>query len=184
MGQTTIQQEPRLDDHPAAPTPSIMRRSLGFCYRGFSLLELMIVISAISLMAAFALPTYNGYVDSARVSTAVADIGRISIEVERFVTNNDGAYPATLAEIGLADMRDPWDNPYQYLRIAGAVGKDGKVGDAQVRKDKNLKPLNTDFDLYSLGADGDSKIPLTAKASRDDILRANNGNFLGLAEDY
>ena len=53
-----------------------------------------------------------------------------------------------------------------------------------VRKDKNLHPLNTDFDLYSLGRDGDSKLPLTAATSRDDILRANNGAFIGRAENY
>ena len=53
-----------------------------------------------------------------------------------------------------------------------------------VRKDKNLVPINTDFDLYSLGKDGLSAGPLTAKDSRDDIVRANNGAFIGRAEDY
>jgi general secretion pathway protein G len=35
-----------------------------------------------------------------------------------------------------------------------------------------------------MGKDGDSKAPLTAKASRDDIIRANNSAFIGLATDY
>lgn len=52
------------------------------------------------------------------------------------------------------------------------------------RKDKSLHPLNTDYDLYSMGPDGRSVSPLTAKASRDDIIRANNGGFIGVAEDY
>ena len=51
-------------------------------------------------------------------------------------------------------------------------------------KDSALAPLNTDFDLYSVGPDGDSRLPLTAAASRDDILRANNGAFIGRAENY
>jgi len=38
--------------------------------------------------------------------------------------------------------------------------------------------------LYSRGKDGDSSGPLSAKASRDDIVRANNGGFIGLGEDY
>jgi len=50
-------------------------------------------------------------------------------------------------------------------------------------KVRKLNPLNTDFDLYSMGSDGDSKGPLSAKASRDDIVRANNGDFIGRSED-
>ena len=53
-----------------------------------------------------------------------------------------------------------------------------------MRKDKKLVPLNSDYDLYSMGPDGESKPPLTAKASKDDIVRANDGEFVGLAERY
>jgi general secretion pathway protein G len=35
-----------------------------------------------------------------------------------------------------------------------------------------------------MGKDGKSQSPLTAKASRDDIIRANNGQYVGLAADY
>jgi general secretion pathway protein G len=35
-----------------------------------------------------------------------------------------------------------------------------------------------------MGKDGDSVSPLKAKASRDDILRANDGAFVGLAATY
>ena len=35
-----------------------------------------------------------------------------------------------------------------------------------------------------MGKDGASIGPLTAKASLDDIVRANNGQFIGLAADY
>ncbi|MCP5251868.1 MAG: hypothetical protein H6939_09135 [Burkholderiales bacterium] len=45
-------------------------------------------------------------------------------------------------------------------------------------------PINSDYDLYSMGKDGASVSPLTAKASRDDIIRANNGRFIGRAADY
>jgi general secretion pathway protein G len=77
-------------------------------------------------------------------------------------------------------MRDAWGNPYEYLRIAGP----SPPNRGQLRKDKNLVPINSDFDLYSMGPDGDSKKPLTAKASRDDIIRAADGAFVGAAEDY
>lgn len=52
------------------------------------------------------------------------------------------------------------------------------------RKDKNLHPINSDYDLYSVGHDGESVEPLTAKKSHDDIIRANNGDFIGYAENY
>ena len=39
------------------------------------------------------------------------------------------------------------------------------------------------FDLYSKGKDGASVSPLTAKMSRDDIVRAYNGKYIGLAAD-
>ncbi len=57
-------------------------------------------------------------------------------------------------------------------------------GVGKARKNKSLVPLNTDFDLYSMGPDGKSKPPLTVKVSDDDIIRANDGRFIGIAKDY
>ena len=42
----------------------------------------------------------------------------------------------------------------------------------------------TDHDLYSMGLDEKTKLPLTAKDARDDIVRAGNGGFLGLAANH
>ena len=50
--------------------------------------------------------------------------------------------------------------------------------------DLSLHPINTDFDLCSVGKDGKSAAPLTAKISQDDIIRANNGGYVGLASNY
>ena len=47
------------------------------------------------------------------------------------------------------------------------------------RKDHSLVPVNSDYDLYSMGPDGDSQAPFTAQASRDDIVRASNGGYIG-----
>jgi hypothetical protein len=60
----------------------------------------------------------------------------------------------------------------------------GGGGKVQCRKDHNLHPINTDFDLYSMGPDGQSEAALTAKASRDDIIRASDGAFIGKASNY
>jgi general secretion pathway protein G len=53
-----------------------------------------------------------------------------------------------------------------------------------MRKDRFLVPINTFFDLYSMGKDGQSVSPLTAQASRDDVIWANDGAFIGRASDY
>ena len=52
------------------------------------------------------------------------------------------------------------------------------------RKDRFLHPLNSTYDLYSVGKDGKTVAALTAKASKDDIIRANDGGFIGLAVKY
>jgi general secretion pathway protein G len=72
---------------------------------------------------------------------------------------------------------DPWGQPYQYYNIA-ANGKGG------ARKDKALNPLNSDFDLYSVGPDGLTKSQVSNKDSLDDVIRANNGGFIGNASDF
>lgn len=144
--------------------------------RGFTLLELLLTLALAALLAAFAIPAYRGYVERVRESQAIADIGSLQLSLYNWDLLND-AFPPTLAAAGLDGLRDPWDRPYVYLNMALAGVND-------VRKDKNLHPLNTDFDLYSLGPDGESRLPLTAGPSRDDILRANNGAFIGRAENY
>ena len=53
-----------------------------------------------------------------------------------------------------------------------------------MRKDRFLNPLNSEFDLYSVGPDGKTETPLTAKASYDDIIRAVDGKYMGLASDF
>jgi general secretion pathway protein G len=47
-----------------------------------------------------------------------------------------------------------------------------------------LVPINSTYDLYSMGKDGKTKAPITAQDSRDDIIRANDGLFIGLASDF
>lgn len=151
------------------------RKRKGWRAVGMTLVELMMALVVVGLLAAVALPSYQAYVQKAKISNAKKDILEYSMLLERYFTHNN-TYPDTLAELG--NVRpDPWGTPYQYLSMEGAsVGKK--------RKDKSLHPLNSDYDLYSMGPDGDSQTPLTAKASRDDIIRANNGGFIGVAEDY
>lgn len=146
---------------------------------GMGLLDLMIALIVFSLLAALAVPAYNSFINRAKVAGAIGDVGSLAIAIERFSVNNDDRLPNTLDELPIEIPLDPWGNEYEYLNIRAAGG-----GVGGLRKDGNLNPLNTDFDLYSKGEDGESAGPLSAGKSRDDIVRANNGAFIGLGEDY
>ena len=138
----------------------------------------MIALVIAGLLVSIAVPAYDQFVERAKVAKAVGDIGTISIEIGKYQLKNNNALPDNLAELPIEVPLDPWGQPYAYLNIAAGAA----IGD--LRKDKNLNPLNTDFDLYSIGEDGETSGPLTAKASRDDVVRANNGAYIGLGEDY
>ena len=146
-------------------------------HNGLTLIELMIVIAIIGVIASIALPSYQDYTEKARVTLAVADIASIAIKAEAY-WNDERAYPASLADIGEAGKLDPWENPYQYLNLYNKKGKGGN------RKDKKLNPLNSDFDLYSMGKDGASKTQITNTLSLDDVIRASDGRFIDLAAKY
>jgi len=149
------------------------RRSQG----GFTVVEIAAIILVISILAGIGYRVYVSVVDRARVVQATGDIRSMSFTIDDYFEAR-GTYPERLSDLNKTFPDDPWGNPYGYLALAGTNG-DGKA-----RKDHNLVPLNTDYDLYSSGPDGKSASPLTAKASRDDIVRANNGGFVGLAESY
>jgi general secretion pathway protein G len=145
--------------------------------RGFTLIELLVTIAIILTIAAIAVPRYLSAIDQAKIARAVGDLRTIGTGVVGYAITK-GHYPNTLADIGYGENMDPWGQPYQYLDFASVNGK------GPMRKDRFLVPINTYFDLYSMGEDGTSVAPLTAKASQDDIIWANDGDFVGLASDY
>jgi general secretion pathway protein G len=144
--------------------------------RGFSLIELMLALLLVGILVAVAQPFYRGYRERARIAQAVHDIAAMSAVASQY-WNDNRAWPASLADFGQAGKLDPWGNPYVYYNI-DANGKGG------ARKDHALNPLNSDFDLYSSGADGVTKLQITLKDSVDDVIRASNGAFVGLASDF
>lgn len=114
--------------------------------RGFTLVELLLVLVILALIAGLVLPGIIGKAESAKAKAASSQISRISMSVESFYLDT-GNTPSSLDELvnepsGVAGwngpyiknslLKDPWGKPYQY-RMPGEHGE---------------------FDIQSFGADG------------------------------
>ncbi len=165
---------------------------------GFTLVELLVVIAIAGTLSGIAIPVYTNQITNARNMRAISEIRMLEKRITVFEMENQ-ALPITLNDIGRGTLLDPWDNPYQYLNFAiftenwegdadakekGNKEKNQKKQKAEVRKDRWEKPLNSDYDLYSMGKNGESMPSLRAEVSRDDIIRAYDGGFVGLASEH
>lgn len=146
---------------------------------GFTILEIALVLIILALAFGVITPVYNNFVVQANTENVLDELKEISDAIDEYFLDN-GVYPDSLSDIFNPVPTDPWGNEYQYLKIKDTPPS----GLGDMRKDKNLVPINSDYDLYSVGPDGKTTAPLTAKSSRDDIVRGRNGSFYGVATDY
>lgn len=144
--------------------------------KGLTLIELILVLAIIGVLAAIAIPAYKDYTEKARVYEAVTEISAIALKISHFY-DDERTYPDTLSDVGMAAELDPWGYPYRYLNL-------DRNGNGGARRDKNLNPLNTDFDLYSIGKNGQTRLPISQKNSLDDVIRVFDGKFINLASEF
>jgi general secretion pathway protein G len=123
------------------PWPSTGARRLP---RGFTLIEIMVVITILGILAALIVPRVVGRTDDARIAAAKQDIASLLQALKLYRLDN-GAYPTT--EQGLKSLlvkptiersstpKDPWGNEYKYLNpgLKGEIdvfsfGRDGANG--------------------------------------------------------
>lgn len=106
-------------------------------WRGFSLVELMVVLAMTGLLAAIALPAYQGHLRKARRIDAQGSLQRIQLEQTRWRTQHE-AYTASLQDLGLSSSVSA-QAYYQlsisqasndgFVAVATAVGDQAKDGD-------------------------------------------------------
>ncbi|HOY70967.1 MAG TPA: prepilin-type N-terminal cleavage/methylation domain-containing protein [Methylotenera sp.] len=145
-------------------------------HRGFTLIEMMITVAIIGILAAIAIPAYKDYTEKAKISGAVSDIAAMGTIIEQFFQENR-RYPDSLAEVNLDTKRDPWDQPYVYLNLTGP-------GNGGARKDHALNPINTYFDLYSIGSSHDTHVQVSHARSKEDVIWGRDGKFINVGAKF
>ncbi len=114
--------------------------------RGFTLVELLLVLVILALIAGLVLPGIIGKAEGAKVRAAASQISRISMSVESFYLDT-GSAPDSLNEL----VSEPgnvtgWNGPY----VKNSILKDPWGRDYQYRSPGQ----HGDFDIFSYGADG------------------------------
>lgn len=109
--------------------------------RGFSLIELLLVLVILSVLAALIMPRFTNRSEKARITAAGADIRTIETALKTFEIDN-GRFPTSAEGLGAllqqppgltswqspyldrTDFKDPWGNGYIY-RSPGQQNQDG-----------------------------------------------------------
>jgi general secretion pathway protein G len=149
---------------------------------GVTLVDLLIIVAIIGAIAGIAVPVYFNQIDKARTTKAMADIRMLEGEIALYRRWREDAgmapvLPASLGDIGRDNFLDPWDNPYQYASHE-------LIPKGHRRKYHATVPLNEDYDLYSMGPDGKTSPPIRSRAGREDIVRADNGGYVGSGTEF
>ena len=169
----------KVTQHSITPLDSFkwMRRPESHICGGYSLIELLVVIVLLVVLMGAGIPLYTTYVEKARITRTAEELSTLQKEIQMYKLSKN-VLPHRLSDMRDADLLDPYGRPYQYHNFTNADEKEKR------RNDRFMVPLNTEYDLYSTGRDGKSEPSLTAKESHDDIVRANDGIYIGPASEY
>ena len=132
--------------------PRIFRRILN--PKGFTMIELMVVIVILGILAAIIAPRLVGRTDEARITKARVDITNLETALKLYKLDN-GVYPTTEQGLqALVEAPETGTAPRNW-REGGYLEKNRVPKDPWGNEFVYLSPgVNGDFDLSSYGADG------------------------------
>ena len=118
--------------------------------KGFTLIEIMVVVVIIGILAAFVAPKILGRTDEARVTAAKADIATISQALKMYRLDNQ-RYPTSAQGLNALVVKPETDpKPKNWKPYLDKLPKDPWGADYQY-----LSPgVKGEFDVFSFGADG------------------------------
>jgi general secretion pathway protein G len=149
--------------------------------QGFTLVELLAVVGILGVLAIVAMSAFYSYTKLAKISRGIADIRSIDKMINAYELER-GILPVNLSDLGSGSFTDAWGNPYKYYNIINGGGPDTPYLD-----ETGINKLNTTYDLYSMGADGQTARELTlggGATSQDDIIRVNDGSKVKLGSRF
>ena len=96
------------------------RHGNGGSQKGFTLIELMIVVAIIGILAAVAIPTYQDYTVRGQISEGLTSASPVQIAVEDFAYNR-GRFPATAVSAGVPQAASISGNYVTSVGISAAI---------------------------------------------------------------
>ncbi|WP_019530146.1 type II secretion system major pseudopilin GspG [Dasania marina] len=122
--------------------------------KGFTLIEIMVVVVIISVLIGLVAPNILGRVDEARVTAAKADIGTLEQALDMYRLDNHH-YPSTDQGLQALIVQPTGEPQAKFWRPEGYLKKSQLPKDPWGGDYQYLSPGSSGaYDLYSLGADG------------------------------
>lgn len=141
----------------------------------------MAVVAIIAVMVAVAVPKLMGALAHAKNARAISEISTINQAVQQYRVAHHGALPAAMSDLVpeylTVGLVDPWGEPYVYNNFA-------LITPGERRKDGPLVPINREFDIFSSGANRLTTPNIRSAPAQDDIILANDGDFINLSTEY
>lgn len=148
--------------------------------KGFTLIEMLIVMAVVAILVAIIIPSYRGMQNEAWIAKAEKEVQTLQAAVESYYRHN-GAYPAALSDLLAAkpqiitqSLIDPWNTDgsegYGYQVVNDVTG----FGDAYVIYSRSINSTSEVPDAAAIKSAGELVVVLDGDGNKsDDVVKTN-----------